>query len=303
MKNKTHIFILLILFLGFTNLELFAQENLKNLKKTPTRRLVKNVIKNYLDYKNLSYKITAKITTPSNKYKLNISCRIIKDSIIWINANHASGIAVARIIITQDSTKFLNKLKKTYTLKSNKELLENLEYHLDFNTLQSILSAELINWENNKSIIKAYRDYKSYKDSSTYLLQNLKKRKLKRILKKDKIDKYILHRIHINRNYKIINSEFDDYASNQNLQVSYTKYKTTDIGTIPTFINLLLKVGNDTTIAYMKIRKYKFNKKKLNFPFRIPKSYNSIQNKKSEKKLELKNTKGRKEDYQSKDSD
>ena len=273
MKNKTIISVILILFLGFSNLELSAQENIKNLKKTPTRRLIKRVVKNYFDYNKVSYKITAKITTPSQKYKLNIACRIIKDSIIWINANHASGIAVARIIVTQDSIKIINKLKKTYSLQSNKELLSNIDYHLDFNTLQSILSAELINWENNKNIIKAYRDYKSYKDSTSYLLQNLKKRKLNRILKKDKVDKYIIHRIHINENYKITSSEFDDFASKQNIQVNYDKYKTIEIGTVPSLINLILKTGNNTTTVSMKIRKYKFNKKKLNFPFKIPKSY------------------------------
>ena len=300
MKNKTIISVILILFLGFNNLELNAQENIKNLKKTPTRRLIKRVVKNYFDYNKVSYKITAKITTPKEKYRLNIACRIIKDSIIWINANHASGIAVARIIITQDSTKIINKLKKTYSLINNKELLKNIDYHLDFNTLQSILSAELINWENNKNIIKAYKDYKSYKDSTSYLLQNLKKRKLKRILKKDKVDKYIIHRIHINENYKITSSEFDDYTTQQNIQVNYDKYKTTDVGLVPSLINLILKTRNDTTTVNMKIRKYKFDKKKLNFPFKIPKSYKLSGNK--EEKLELENSKGRKEDNQSENS-
>ena len=272
MKNKTYILVTLI-FLSLYSSNISAQEKHNKLRNTPTKRLVKNIIKHYIDYKNISYKITAKFAMEDKKYKLNINCRLIKDSIIWINANHSTGIPVARIIITKDSVKFLNKIKKTYSINSNSTLTKFSDYNLSFNTLQAILTDELINWENNKNIIKAYKNYQSYKDSCSYHLQNLRKRKLKRIIKKNKTEKYIVHRLTINDHYKISSSSFDDYANHQNIKIDYSNYKISENGEIPTIMNLVLRNIDTKITIKLKIRKYKLNKKRLSFPFRIPKSY------------------------------
>jgi len=269
---KWHKLFIGIIFFVFS-LSAYSQKN-DSLKfmRFFERKLTKNIISNYCDYTNVSLKIDAKIKTEKKSYRLNILYRNIKDSAIWINVNHSTGIAVARFLITPDSTKMLNRIDNEYFVMSNNQIVKKYGYDISFNMLQAIFSAQLINLDPDKKLLKTYKHYKAYNVSdSIYLLQNIKKKKVDRLLKKDKIDTYYIHEVRINNAYKIISNLIEDNANQQKILVEYPEYAKEDY--CLERMNFKLSNNKEITKIEMKIKKRKMNKETLKLPFRIPKKY------------------------------
>ena len=249
----------------------FGQNDSLHLKRLSERKLTKKIIEYYCLYQNLTYKIDAQIKLSDKKYNLNISYRTIKDSAIWINVNHNSGIPVARFLITPDSTKMLNRIDKEYLLIKNSEVVDKLGYDISFDIVQSLFTAQLIQLENNKNIMQTYKHYKVYQDSTYYILQNIKKKKLKRIYKKEQIDEYLIHKVKVNSDFQIISTTIEDFINTQKIKVDYTLAKKEE--NCPQAIELFLTKNDKSIFMRLKIKKVKLNKDKLNLSFKIPKKY------------------------------
>ncbi len=244
------------------------------LRKISERKLTKRVINQYNIYKNLSFKIDAKIKTPKKSYNLNIIFRNYRDSIIWININHNTGIPVARIILTKDSTKILNRLENNYLLLSNKQIITKFNYEITFDMLQSIFMGELLNLDSDKELLQAYSHYKVYIDSCNYILQNIKKKKINRLLKKDKIDEYYIHQNIINSKYKLVSMSLENNSKKQKIKVNYVDFDNKE--KFPNKIDIALENNDGKTHITIKIRKAKFNKDNLSTSFKIPKKYERV---------------------------
>src|SRR5258708_37539725 len=64
---------------------------------------------------------------------------IKKDSLIWLSINLGLGIEAFGVLITPDSVKILDKLKKVARLRSVSYLQEEIHLPIDFRTLQDLL--------------------------------------------------------------------------------------------------------------------------------------------------------------------
>ena len=248
-----------------------AQRDSTKIRRMSDRKLIKKVISQYNNYNNLSFKIDAKIETVKKKHNLNILYRNVKDSLIWINVNHNTGVPVARLLLTQDSTKMLNRLDNEYLLISNEQIVQKFDYDISFEMIQSIFVGKLLNLEPDKGIIQSYKHYKVYIDSCTYVMQNIKKKKINRLVRKDKIDEYYIHQVRIDSDFKILSMSLENNSKKQKIFVEYFDYdKETQI---PKKVNIALTNADGETKISMKIRKTKFNKKDLGLSFKIPKKY------------------------------
>ena len=83
--------------------------------------------------------VTAKanvtIVREGNEMNFNISYRSKKDSVIWISVSPLLGIEVARLMITEDSVKILDKINNKYEVTS----FESVSYtHLTLPTICSV---------------------------------------------------------------------------------------------------------------------------------------------------------------------
>ena len=94
------------------------------------------------------------------------------------------------------------------------------------------------------------------------------------MVKKDKIDEYYIHQTRISPDFKIQSTSLDNNIKRQKIFVEYSKYNKEK--TFPKKINILLSNKNGDTQINMKIKKAKFNKKKLGLSFKIPKKYEKI---------------------------
>ncbi len=271
MRQRQIITILLsLLLMAFSS---FSQTDTLCLKKMKSKRLVKQLVSGYNSYYNCSYKIDANVETKDKKHRLNISYRSVKDSIIWINVSHNTGIPVARFLITPDSTKFLNRLKNTYTLMANSDIQKKFGYDVNFDMIQSVFNAELIKLEGDKELVRAYGRYKVYQDSGLYVLQNLKERKIQRLIKKDKMAEHLLHKVFINRDFRIKSNQIEDHTKHQTVWIDYDKYKESKGFRYAKIIDFLLQNEKESLSIKLKVRKAKFNLKKLSFSFKIPSKY------------------------------
>ena len=272
--NQKYIKILFSFLLFLLVIETYGQKDSTRLKRLSDRKLTKNVIANYFEYDNLSFKIDAKVVTTKKTYNLNIIYRNVNDSAIWININHNTGIPVARFLITKDSTKMLNRIDNKYLAMSNKQIVKKFNYDITFDIIQSIFTAQLLNLDPEKEIIQTYSHYKVYIDSCAYLMQNIKKKKMHRLVKKDKIDEYYIHKIKIDPNFKITSTSLNNNIKRQKIFVEYSKYDK-DEG-FPKRIDIVLSNKNGDSQINMKIKKAKFNKKNLGLSFKIPKKYEKV---------------------------
>jgi len=249
----------------------FAQTDSIQVKRMSERKLTKNIISQYCEYDNITLKINAKIISPKKTYNLNISYRNIKDSIIWINVNHNSGIPVARFLITPDSTKMINRIDKHFLSMSNQQIVQKLGYDLSFDMIQAIFTAQLINLNSKKNLMQVYKHYKVYQDSNRYVLQNIKRNKLHRLQKKDKMDEHLIHKVQVDNYFKIISTSIQDYINHQEIEIKYPQYQKDK--KCMKEIYLSLKREDKTILMELKIKKIKRDKAKISFPFKVPEKY------------------------------
>lgn len=269
-KIKISSFILLLLLL-ISATTAYGQKDSTRLKRFSSRRLAKKVINHSLDYSKLSFKLDAKIETPNKTFNLNILYRNVRDSVIWMNVNHNTGVPVARVLLTKDSLKMLNRLENEYLLLSNSQIIEKFNYDVTFEILQAIFIGELLNLESKKEILQSYNSYKVYVDSSFYVLQNLKKKKMNRLVRKDKIDDYYFHQTTIDKDFKIDLMSLENNIKQQKILVDYMEYDKKL--NCPKRIELRLSNAQGETKVTLKFKRLKVDPEKLGMSFKIPKKY------------------------------
>lgn len=152
-------------------------ENGKPLKHRTPAWLVNKLDKTSLEYDWLAIKTKVEATIGDEKQSFKAVIRMKKDSVIAISISPALGVEIVKVIITQDSVKYISKIPgdKHYYEGNFKGINNHLNAEFDFQMIQSILTGEPI--ELNKKDDKL----KSKIDDREYLLVQKYNRKLQRI--------------------------------------------------------------------------------------------------------------------------
>jgi hypothetical protein len=104
------------------------------------RQTLSGLERNHIDFQTFSGHMHVHYEGSDGKdYEFNAIVRIRKDSLIWVSINAALGIVAFRLLITPDSVKILDKLKKIARLRSVSYLQEQVHLPVDFYTLQDML--------------------------------------------------------------------------------------------------------------------------------------------------------------------
>ena len=72
-------------------------------------------------------------------YPISAQLRMRQDSVIWISVSAILGLEAARIHLTPDSVKLINRLNSTYFIGDVKELTKRYNLHLSFHEIQNVL--------------------------------------------------------------------------------------------------------------------------------------------------------------------
>ena len=223
---------------------------------------------NEFHYEWLSAKYSAEVKTEGKSNSFKTTMRSRKDSVIWMSISPAFGIEVARIHITRDSIRFMNRLNTTYFEGDFKYLNKMFNTDLDFDVLQSILIGNAFSYFEED-------DFKSFIDKDYYLLSTIRKRKLKRTIQKNDSLNLVVQSIWLEpKTYKIAKYNFRDFNIDRILDVNYSKFAAVDSQLFPFEMHFELKGEKPASINinYSKVA----HDTPQTLPFTIPAKYERI---------------------------
>ncbi len=184
---------LFILSLIFT----YACKSTRSVIKEPIKEygadyLFNKLKENELRFDWLSAKYSLDLLIDKKKTSFSGQMRMRKDSAIWISLSPALGIEMARILISEDSIKFINRINKTYFIGDYAMVNRMLGTNIDFDIIQSLLIGnDLTNYEEGK--------FRASYDSKEYHLVTAGRAKLKKYVRnKDDEERIYIQNIYLN---------------------------------------------------------------------------------------------------------
>ena len=268
--------ILYSLLITFTQSCRTIRHTLKEpIKDKGTDYLFENLRKNEVHYNYLSAKFTATIDFNGKKNSFSGILRIRHDSAIWISVTPALGIEAARLLITNDSVKMINRFNKTFVSNDYDYINNLINAGFDFDMVESLLIGNDF----------AYYDIDKFKakiDNREYRLTTVNRQRIKRYVRKrpqstdHSQQKILLQDIWLNpETFKITSTDINEIKANRKLHVRYSVFKAITNQIFPEMIEFVLndKSPIEFTVKYSKI----VFDEKLGFPFRIPKDYKKMQ--------------------------
>ena len=208
---------------------------------------------NHIDFQWFNGKMKVDYEDNSGKNTdFTANMRIRKDSVIWMQLTGLLGIEGFRVMITRDSVKLMDKLKKEIQYRSIAYLQDITQLPFDFRTLQDLLVGNPIYFSSNIS---------SFKQSDNQLLVQSFGPLFKHLITLDTTNNYILHSklddADVTRN-RTADITFDDYenkagrAFSKDRRLTVTEKSKLDI--------------------HMDFKQFDFDQPQT-FPFNVPKNY------------------------------
>lgn len=284
---------MLCIFLFTGSCKTVYKVNSEKVKRVSDRRIIRNVLGNYLDYNTLSYRFNGEFSDSGKTVSFNGTLRIRKDSLIWISVSVALGIELARIQISKDSLYFMNKIKDEYYIRDVEHISGLFQVDMDYEILQSVLTNQIFLYaeedeqansrreevEDDEPDPGAYRKtFIADTDSNLYVLKTFRKRKLKKHIRKNRPE-IIVQVFHIIPEiYKISNVSINDMSEKRELNITYSKFMLLDSVMVPYHIQMDIIEREKMVSLSLDFSKITRNPD-VAFPFTIPEKYILIEEK------------------------
>lgn len=215
-------------------------------------KIIGNLDQRRIEFKTFYAKVKIDYEGKESSDQATAFIRMQKDSIIWISLVGALGIEGARLLITKDSVKLINKLQKTVKYDRITYLEELAEVPVDFFGLQDVIIGNPIFIDT--SIV-------SYKETGSDLM----------VLMTGNIFK---HLITLNvPDFRIKHSKLDDadVVRNRTCDITYDEYKLIEGRMFSTKrrITIAEKSKLDINLEFKQVN----FEQALEFPFNIPKNF------------------------------
>ena len=226
---------------------------------------------NQIKFSSLTARFSMSFEQGRKTTNLRGQLRIQNDSMIWLSFSPALGIEAARVLLSNDSVMFINRLNKTY-FTGKYELIDSLlNTTIDYDLLQSMLVGNDLSQYDVKK-------YKSSVDGGLYKMTIRERSKIKRFIKSGEIDSHVLvQQIWLDpNNFRIrqINIKEKGDENTNNLHMFYDDYIEVEGQLFPSKIHI--DINSQKTI-HIDID---FSRVELNaavrFPFSIPSKYDKM---------------------------
>ncbi|MFA6923732.1 MAG: DUF4292 domain-containing protein [Bacteroidales bacterium] len=233
----------------------------------PTVFLFNKLQSNQFKYKWINAKFNASATIDKKEISFNGNLKIRCDSAIWFSLS-AMGIEVTRILISNDSLKYIYRLKSKYFVGDFKYLNQLFNTDLDYDMLESFLTGnDFRYYENDK--------FKSSISKDNYLLWTVGRRKLKKSKTDTDPSRLFIEDIWLNpENYKIIKHFINEFKQGRKLEVEYSDFRSVDGQIFPFKMNFDINAEKKINIK-INFTKFVVDEPQT-FPFNIPDSFNKI---------------------------
>jgi len=119
----------------------------KSLVVMPFSQLYQKMEKSVPSFSYLSTKLSVSYQKGEKEpVKFRAQIRMKDDSIIWMSIVPAMGIEAARVVLTADSVKLLNRMKKNYVLGTYHLLDSLMHTSINYDMLQSVLLGNSVSY-------------------------------------------------------------------------------------------------------------------------------------------------------------
>ena len=235
-----------------------TKKETSNLRILSANHIVKEVEDNRFEFDNLEAKFDVKIKDSKgiNPMGLKGQLRMQNDSVIWVSISLKLGVEVARVMITEDSLKFINRTNKTYFATNIEDLDSIVENPLQF--VQGLLvgNDSRIRYDKHQVKIEDNKYKLEMKDElmtkSIYITPEI-----------FRISKYEINNFFLNKN--IISQSFSSLI--------YNNFQNINDKLIPS--KIIFEDSSLDGIIEINYTEVKVGEK-LEYPFNVSKKYNKI---------------------------
>jgi len=275
MKHALLQFRFLVLLFLFFGISISACKSTRKTIKEPIKEegadfLFSKLKENELKFEWFSAKFSLDLLIDKKKNSFRGQIRMRKDSAIWISFSPALGIEMARLLITNDSIKFINRINKTYFLGDYQFVNQFLGTNVDYDVLQSILLGnDLTYYEDGKFRV-------SY-DSKEYHLVTAGRSKLKKYINtQEDAERVYIQNIYLNpKTFKITKMKIKEFGKeSRKLDAFYDDFQRIGDQLLPQHLIFDITADNPVNVDVM------YNKIDLEssqeFPFKISAKYERI---------------------------
>lgn len=238
----------------------------KTLKEMSFDQLYGKMEKSKQHFSYLSAKLSVSYQKGNKEpVQFRAQMRLKNDSIIWMSIVPAMGIEAARVVLTTDSVKLLNRMKKNYLLGSYHLLDSLMHTNINYDMLQALLLG------NNVSYLRV--DSAAKVDNQQYLLEMEMQMPVR-----DSVSgrQFLTQKIWLNPETFNIKTLLlsESGMPGKNLQIFYNKYQNIDGFTIPLKMQIVINARQKIIINII-YKKAEINIPH-NFPFIIPGKYKKL---------------------------
>ncbi len=239
------------------------------LKEAGAAYLLEELAKNELQFEWFSAKFSIDYIYNKKLTEFKGQIRMRKDSVIWLSFSPALGIEMARLMITNDSVFFINRINKLYLKGDYKFINDYLQTNIDFDILQSFIIGNDFQFYEESS-------FKASIDKEEYKLSTAERRKLKKFMKIDETDaKAYYQDIWLNPyNFKITRVNIKEITNDKKLDAYYSDFKDHE-GQLFPFKIVYEITAEENVLVIVKYSRIRIGEE-LSFPFTIPDKYERI---------------------------
>ncbi|MBC7744890.1 MAG: DUF4292 domain-containing protein [Flavobacterium sp.] len=202
-------------------------------------------------YSTLSLRAKADLVIDNSSNDATMSIRISHSKAIWISVTAIAGLEVARVLITPDSVKILNRLESTYTQKPFKFLYEYANKEINFNMIENILAGNPFQ-ETLTENSEINMDVKQ--STITGMLGSL------------------AYNMVFNEKNKLTQTSLKDNKASQSLIVGYGNFIEVQNQIFPHTVNLKSQADRKNVVIDLKYSRVGINET-LEMPFNVPKRF------------------------------
>lgn len=210
---------------------------------------------NNLDFHTFSGRAKTKIELDKKVHDVTLNIRIERNKAIWMSVSALLGVEVARVLITPDSVKILNKFQGEYIVKPFDYIYNYTNQGITFSTLQDLLMA------NVSSNLLRTQNVQVASASDEFIVVGIKEQ--------------LSYQYRINKENRPFNFILQEVGGMQNVEAFYGDYANTDGYNFPQNIALNI-VGEDVSLkARLGYNRVSFNGN-VEMPFSVSGRYKVI---------------------------
>lgn len=255
------------------------------IKPISSLRLYKNAEENTFDYQKFNIgRINIQFKKNENRTSFRASIRAVKDKSVLISITKLN-ILLAKVMVTPDSIVYVNYLEKNYYSGDYEPIRYILNFDLDFNTIQAIISADIFSLFDKK---KDLREYKTWIANEKYVLQSEtywkisrmenrgKTQRAERILKRIEEDIPVVQTFIFNPvTFLAETVEMVDKVTQNRAKLVFADYEKVGVKYFPSSIDMSFQFGEDSMELYSRLSGFSSDSSEF-VPLRIPEKFQRI---------------------------